>query len=58
MGLGMLGVAVTAVSISVDTGDASPVDHNICDSAEIVSGVRVCVTGDRGREGHWEHGGW
>ena len=47
---------LSLVSISVDTEDASPVDHNICDSAEIVPGVRVCATGDRGR--HWEHGGW
>ena len=41
-------VAVSAVSISIVTGDASPGDHNIRDSAEIVPGGTVCVTGDRG----------
>ena len=58
----MPNVGVTAVSISVvgralKSGDASPVDHNISDATEIVPG-RVCATGDKGRGGHWEHGGW
>ena len=52
-------VSISVVGSVLETGDASPVDHNISDDAtEIVPGGRVCVTGDRGREGHWEHGGW
>ena len=39
------------------TGDASPGCHNISDAAEIVPGVRVCTTGDRGCGGHGKHGG-
>ena len=53
----MPNVGVTAVSISVvgralKSGDASPVDHNICDAAEIVPGVTVCAVEDRSRGGH------
>ena len=50
-------VSISVVGSAPESGDASPGDHNISDATEIVPGVRVCATRDRGREGHWEQGG-